>query len=76
MDKQIIRKLICAVRVADRRFDGGTTNHWVRDYLLPALEEQQLVIVEGSDKCDECNGSGVYYIDGEPQDCICKESQE
>jgi len=21
--------------------------------------------------CDECDGSGVYYISGEPRDCIC-----
>jgi hypothetical protein len=23
--------------------------------------------------CDECDGSGTYYIDGEPRDCVCKE---
>ncbi len=22
-------------------------------------------------KCDECQGTGVYYIDGKPQKCIC-----
>lgn len=31
---------------------------------------------EGSDECDECDGSGTYYIDGEPQKCICTEPQE
>jgi hypothetical protein len=30
----------------------------------------------GSDVCDECDGSGTYYIDGEPQKCICSESQD
>lgn len=28
-----------------------------------------------SDACDECNGSGKYFIDGEPQACICSEPQ-
>lgn len=26
---------------------------------------------EGSDECDECDGSGVYFIDDEPVACIC-----
>ena len=30
----------------------------------------------GSDECDECDGSGIYYINGEPQKCICSEPQE
>jgi hypothetical protein len=25
----------------------------------------------GSDECDECDGSGRYYIDGVAQECIC-----
>lgn len=29
----------------------------------------------GSDECDECNGSGQYFIDGKPQKCICTEPQ-
>lgn len=30
----------------------------------------------GSDECDECDGSGTYYIDGVPTPCICSESQD
>lgn len=30
----------------------------------------------GSDECDDCDGSGTYYIDNEPQACICSEPQE
>lgn len=30
----------------------------------------------GSDECDECDGSGVYFIDGLPQACICSEPQQ
>ena len=29
----------------------------------------------GSDVCDECDGSGEYFIDGQPRACICSESQ-
>ena len=29
----------------------------------------------GCDRCDECDGSGTYYIDGQPQACICSEPQ-
>jgi len=30
----------------------------------------------GSDVCDECDGTGIYYIDGVPEPCICSEPQE
>lgn len=26
---------------------------------------------EDSNECDECSGSGVYFIDDKPQQCIC-----
>jgi len=26
----------------------------------------------GSDECDDCDGSGFYYIDKEPNICICR----
>lgn len=32
------------------------------------------VPVDSTD-CDDCDGSGVYCIDGEPQRCICSEPQ-
>lgn len=31
---------------------------------------------QDSDICDECDGSGTYFIDGEPQSCICRESRK
>jgi hypothetical protein len=30
---------------------------------------------EGSDECDDCDGRGYYFINGEPQPCICSEPQ-
>lgn len=27
-------------------------------------------------ECDECDGNGYYYIDGEARVCICAEPQE
>lgn len=27
-------------------------------------------------ECDECDGSGTYYLNGEPQACICSEPQD
>jgi len=32
--------------------------------------------MQNSNECDECDGSGTYYIDGYPQKCICAESQK
>lgn len=30
---------------------------------------------QDSNVCDECDGSGTYYIDGKPQACICSGSE-
>ena len=27
----------------------------------------------GSDECDDCDGSGWYYLGGEPQACHCQD---
>jgi len=58
---------------------------------FPVIGEYQVELVDGSFcsgcnccspaegvsyECDECDGSGTYYIDGEPQDCICSERQD
>jgi hypothetical protein len=36
---------------------------------------QKVLAIAEKFACDECNGSGVYFISGEPQECICTESQ-
>ncbi len=44
----LIARITAAVRVADQRFEssGGSSRHWVRECLLPTLEEHRLVIVD------------------------------
>ncbi len=32
--------------------------------------------MEVFDECDECNGTGLYFIDDEPRKCICVEDEE
>jgi len=45
----IRKQVTAAVRVADGRFEsGGGTRDWVRECLLPALQEAGLVIVPSS----------------------------
>ncbi len=40
-----------------------------------AVLPSEAATVGGSDECDECDGSGTYYIDGKPRPCICSEPQ-
>jgi hypothetical protein len=42
---------------------------------MTARKPRYVVKLSGSDECDDCDGSGAYYIDGEPQKCICQEPQ-
>ncbi len=44
----IERRLTAAVREADLHFEkvGGSSRHYVRDYLLPALAEAKLKVVD------------------------------
>lgn len=38
------------------------------EHFLDALTDIQDTELE---PCDQCNGSGVYYLNDEPQQCIC-----
>lgn len=48
MTKEVVQRLTAAMRLADSRFagTGGTTRSRVRDYLAPAIEEQNLSVVD------------------------------
>lgn len=45
---ELVAKITKVVRAADEEFKdvGGSTRHWVRDCLLPGLEEAGLQIVD------------------------------
>lgn len=50
-EEELIQLVAKAVRAADATFErvGGSTRHWVRDCLLPALRSEKLHIVGVSD---------------------------
>jgi hypothetical protein len=47
-----VRTITRAVRAADEAFEtvGGSSRHWVRECLLPALEDEGLEVVVASDR--------------------------
>lgn len=47
-EHELVAKITKVVRAADEEFKdvGGSTRHWVRDCLLPGLEEAGLRIVD------------------------------
>lgn len=47
-DPELIRRVTAAVRLADAQFEqsGGSSRHWVRECLLPCLDDAGLQIVE------------------------------
>ena len=36
-------------------------------------DEIGTTMLEESDECDECDGSGWFFIDGEPLECVCRD---
>lgn len=57
-DQKQIKRIENAIHRADESFETAADSslHWVRDCLIPCLEDEHLVIceIEKTHKCDKC----------------------
>jgi predicted HAD superfamily Cof-like phosphohydrolase len=54
---------------------GGPVDEHGKQGKPPGWRDADIKGVLTSMQCDECDGSGAYFIDGAPQKCICSEPQ-
>jgi formylmethanofuran dehydrogenase subunit E len=77
MDKKIINKIETAIHNADEMFETAmdSSMHWVRDCLIPCLEDQNLTIceIERTHKCDKCGElfAANYIASNDDKTWIC-----